>query len=287
MERLYVFLRDLDRRWVFLMMFLAVMVPILLGLRFPEDPSPMVRNVFKAIEELREGDRVLMAFDYDPGSKGELDPMAAAFVRHCAEKKLRMYFITLWPFAGPMIQRSISILNVEYPELKVHEHYVNLDYRAGNEAVIKSLVVDLRDVASTDATGVSLDAIPMTRNIKSIQDMQMIINVSAGDPGTKQWVQYAATPYNLKIVAGCTGIQAPQLYPYIPGQMIGVLGAIKSAAEYEQLLIEQYPRLKDNSKSQDGLRRMGPQLVAHLLIVVLIILANVVYFMGKKRGEIK
>ena len=54
-------LKNLDRRWIFLLMLLAVAVPVLVGLRFPEEPSPMVRNVFAAIDDLPERSRILMA----------------------------------------------------------------------------------------------------------------------------------------------------------------------------------------------------------------------------------
>ena len=32
-----------------------------------------------------------------------------------------------------------------------------------------------------------------------------IVNVSAGFPGTKEWVQYASTPFGIDTVGGCTG----------------------------------------------------------------------------------
>ncbi len=284
---MYEFLRDLDRRWIFLLMFLSVMVPILMGVRFPEEPSPMVIDVFEAVENLPEGSKVLMAFDYDPGSEGELAPMASAFTRHVAERKGKMYFIALWPLGVPMIKQNIETLKKEYPDLKYGEDYVNLGFKPGNEGVIKVVVTDIRELFPTDQAGTSLSDIPMTANVKNVQDMDMIVSVSAGDPGTKQWVQYACTPYGIRIVGGCTGVQAPQLYPYIPNQLIGVLGAIKAAAEYEQLMKVRYPKMADNPLAQEGLRRMGPQLVAHVLIVLLIVLANVIYFVGKARGEVK
>ena len=65
--------------------------------------------------------------------------------------------------------------------------------------------------------------------------------------------------------------------------MTGLLGAIKGAAEYEQAVINGYPHLKDNDAAQEGLRRMGPQLVAHILVVSLIVLGNVIFFMEKGR----
>ena len=78
--------------------------------------------------------------------------------------------------------------------------------------------------------------------------------------------------------------RSPALYPYIPNQLRGILGAIKAAAEYEQALIEKFPDLKENKNSQEGLRRMGPQLVAHLLIIGLIVVGNIIFFVDRKRG---
>lgn len=280
-------LSNLDRRWVFLMMLLAVAYPILTGVRFPETPSPMVLDVFDAIENLPDGSRVLMAYDYDPASEGELQPMASAFTRHCAFKKHKLYYMSLWPQGVPMIQRSEKILKEEFPDYEYGKDYVNIGYRTGLEGVIKLVTTDLKKIYSDDTRGTNLDAIPMTATLKNIQKMDLIVSVGAGTPGTKEWVQYAATPYDIKMVAGTTGVGAPSLYPYIPQQMVGLLGAIKAAAEYEQALISGYPDLKENANAQEGLRRMGPQSVAHMLMIGLIILGNVIFFMEKRRGAVK
>jgi hypothetical protein len=97
-------------------------------------------------------------------------------------------------------------------------------------------------------------------------------------------------------------VQAPLLYPYIPQQLKGLLGAIKGAAEYERLVIDAYgddlaalnadgtPIVNaDGTPKIDGLytegqRRMGPQLVAHLLMIALIVVGNIVYVLDRKRG---
>lgn len=276
-------LANLDRRWTFLLMGLAVALPILFGARFPEEPSPMVRDVFAAIDGLPDGSRILMAFDYDPASQGELHPMAAAFTRHAALKHHKLYFVTLWPPGTAMVQANIDILNREFPEYKYGRDYVNFGYRAGYEGPIKLMGNDLRKAVSTDVYGTSLNRIDMVRDIQNIQQMHLIVNVSAGFPGGKEWVQYAATPFGIPIVVGTTGVQVPLFMPYVPRQMIGMLGAIKGAAEYEQLLIEHYPQLKENSRTQEALRRMGPQLVAHLVLIALIIVGNVLFFLQRRR----
>jgi len=286
---MYEFFNNLDRRWIFLTMAFAVAIPILLELDFDEKPSQLAQDVFDAIDGLEEGDKVLLAFDFDPASEGELGPMATAFVRHCCEKKLKLYFITLWPVGPQMIDDSINkVIKSDFPELVYGEDYVNLGFKPGNEGVIKVVVTDLKQLYTTDDRGTNLDQIPMCRDLVNIQAMDLVAEVSAGYPGVKEWVQYAATPYpdQIELVAGCTGVGAPLLYPYIPDQLKGLLGAIKGAAEYEELVVDRYDRQQDrlpDPKYLEGRRRMGPQLVAHILMVVLIIVGNIVFFVGRSR----
>ncbi|MBL1217619.1 MAG: hypothetical protein D8M59_09000 [Planctomycetes bacterium] len=290
---MFEFLKNLDRRWVFLLMMLSVAIPIIvidwLGLSLPEKPSELARNVFDEIDQLNEGDKVLLSFDFDPASEGELGPMATSFVHHCAEKKLKMYFMALWPVGPQMIDDSIDrVIDQYYDDLVYGEDFVNLGFKSGGEGVIKVIVTNLRELYTTDDKGTAIDDIPMMEGVRNIRQMDLIVNVSAGSAGTKEWVQYAATPFpdDIRIVGGCTGVQAPLLYPYIPEQLPGLLGAIKGAAEYEKLVNDAYEPDPDNPRPvfTEGLRRMGPQLVAHLLIILLIVVANIIYFVERAKG---
>ena len=51
-------LANLDKRWIFLMMFVAVSIPIFIigktGKTFPEVPSKLAEDTFNAIEQLNE-----------------------------------------------------------------------------------------------------------------------------------------------------------------------------------------------------------------------------------------
>jgi hypothetical protein len=283
-------LSELDRRWVFLLMLWAVLVPIyfigVTGVTFPEVPSALSQAVFDEIEKLNPGDPVLLSFDYDPASQGELAPMATAFVKHCAEKKLKMYFMALWPVGPQMVDNTIDeVIKADFPQMVYGRDYVTLGFKSGQEGVIKVILTNLRELYTTDTHGTSLNDIPMMRGIANVQQMKLVINISAGYPGTKEWVQYAVTPYpdKIRLVAGSVGVQAPQLYPYVPRQLAGMLAAIKGAAEYERLVIDKYGGPQPDPKYMDGLRRMGPQLVAHLLVIALIITANVLYFTSRRR----
>jgi hypothetical protein len=300
-------LLNLDRRWIYLAMLLAVGVPVLLQPVFPEQPTPLVQRVFDAIEDLPSGSKVLLVFDYDPTGEGEIGPMATSFVRHCAERGHKMYFLSLWPVGPQMIDERINrILRPNYPHLQYGRDYVNIGYKDGREAVIKVIVTNLKESFPTDQRGTSLNQIPMTKDIRSVQDMDLILDISSGYPGTKEWVQYAATPYRVPLAAGVTGVQAPLFYPYLDrappaagnkpapkpaaagagrasgGQLLGLLGGVKGAAEYEAALAAAYPQFSGPEYSE-ARRRMGPQLVAHLLMIGLIVAGNVLYFLSRKR----
>lgn len=287
-------LRTLDRRWIFLLMLWSVLVPIyyigVTGDTFPEVPSALARATFDEIERLEEGDPVLFSFDYDPASQGELGPMSTAFVKHAAEKKLKMYFMALWPVGPQMIDETVDrVIKADFPHLVYGQDYVNLGFKSGGEGVIKVIVTNIRELYTTDARGTAVQDIPMMRGIESVQQMKLVINISAGYAGTKEWVQYAVTPYpdKIRLVSGCTGVQAPLFYPYIPNQLAGMLGAIKGAAEYEKLVIDKYGGPSPDPKYLEALRRMGPQLVAHLLIIVLILAANALYFADTRRSAVR
>lgn len=279
-------LKNLDRRWIYLAMLLAVAIPIVAQKSFPEKPTRLVLDAFNYIEQLDEGSNVLLALDYAPSSDGELAPMTTAFIRHCCLKRHKMFFLTLYPDGLPLLDRNIqNVIENEFAELnlKKGEDYVNLGYNAGREVVIVVMGTSIRKMFPRDINGTDLDNMPLTANISNLEDMQLIIDITTGYPGMKEWVQYAASPLDIKLIIGATAVQAPQAYPYYPGQILGILAAIKGAAEYEAALGAKYPRFK-NPRLNEGIRRMAPQFWAHLLIVALILLGNGIYVAERRTG---
>ncbi|MEY3027598.1 MAG: hypothetical protein RLZZ238_2495 [Planctomycetota bacterium] len=280
-------LGSLDRRWIFLSMGLSIALPILLQLRFPEVPGPMARATFDAIEAVPEGSRVLISFDYDPASAAELQPMANAMVHHCASKGHRIVFMALWPLGKQMADQTIDqvLLNF-HPDLEYGTDYVQLGYQAGNEGVVKLMATNIPEQYKTDTSGTKLADLPLVGDLRNTSDFKLVASLSAGNPGAKEWVQYAdsADKEAFTLVSGSTGVQVSQLLPYYPAQLEGMLVAVKGAAEYEMLVEEKYPVSKDAERIGQGRVRMGPQLVAHMLMIGLIVLGNLAMISGRARG---
>jgi hypothetical protein len=287
----------IDRRWIFLAMLLAVAAPILwvgvTGKTFPEEPTPAVQGAFDAVEALPADARVLISMDFDPASAGELQPMATAIVRHCVLRGHRICAMTLWPAGGPIIDGTMQDVLGGRTDFTYGERWVNLGYRAGFEGVMKQMNAHVSLAYANDVRKTPLEQIPMMKGIDGIADFDMLVSISAGYAGAKEWVQYSVSPTltgkkPLKFVAGSTGVQTPQLIPYYPNQMAGILGAIKGAAEYEylvnQAVLKADPGAVVPPRFQEAQRRMAPQLFGHVLMVLLIVLGNVV-FVGLRPRE--
>ena len=85
------------------------------------------------------------------------------------------------------------------------------------------------------------------------------------------------------VVSGASAVTAPQLYPYYPKQLLGILGGIKGAAEYEQHLSEVYVQFDDTPKP--AIKMMGSQTLAHVVVMIFIVIGNVVYFRSRREAR--
>jgi hypothetical protein len=212
--------------------------------------------------------------------------MAIAFIRHCVLKRHKMIFLTLWPTASPVIDRVIrQVIEKEFADrqLKYGVDYVSLGFHPGEQVAIPILVSDFRKSKSRDDTNQSLDSLPLTRDLRGLKELDLLLDVSAGFPGAKEWAQYAGATTGLPVAAGSVGVQVPMLLPYLPSPLIGLVAALRGAVEYETLMTTNYEVVR--SLSNIGQRRMGPQLWAHLLIISLIILGNVIQWSTRKSGS--
>ena len=210
--------------------------------------------------------------------------MAATAVRHVLIKEHKLYLMTLWATGTDIITRSVDeIVKVDFPNAEYGVDYVNLGYKAGNQGVINSIVANFKTLFTGDYAGVPIDQIELTKPINTVGDFDLIIAIGSGFPGVKEWVQFAGDRSNVPVAGGVTAVEAPLLYPYYPRQLLGLMGGLQGAAEYEAALVAGHPEYKE--KSEDAISKMGPQTVAHLVILALIVVGNIAYFLGKARAR--
>lgn len=278
------FLRHIDRRIIFLLIAAAVCIPLILKPRFQDSPTPIVLSIFDTVERLPAESRVFLSFDYGPDTAPELDPMAKALVRHTMSKGHEVTFFTLFPEGVGQIKKiTDNMLPIEFPGKTYGRDFVNLGYKAGQGGAINTMVVNFRTLVNADAEGTPLDMLPMTADVDEMVDYAIIISLTAGDPGMKEWIQFAGDIAGIPVMGGGTAVVAPELYPYYPQQLIGLMGGLKGASEYETALVARYPAFRN--ASMEATMRMGPQVVTHVLIVLLVLLGNVTYFISRRSRQ--
>jgi hypothetical protein len=271
-------LLKIDRRIIFLFVAAALIVPMFLHIPQPIVISPEVRMLYDAFDKLSPGSRVLMSFDYDPPSAPELQPMAVAALKYCFKKHLKVIIIGLWP-QGPM-QANLAIAAVDAdPEFAddppvYDKDYVNLGFMTGNEVVIQRMGSSIQETFPRDYLGRPTSELELMKGVYNFSNIDFVFNLSAGYPGTQEWVQFAADRFHARLGAGNTAVQAPIMYPYInAGQLKGLAGGLKGAAEFEKLV----------GFLGKATKFMLSQSFAHMAVIFFIIIGNLAYFMTRKK----
>ena len=272
---------NIDRRIIFVLMALAVIIPLALKLsmEMPVGEGPS-HDLYEHIDELPADSRVLMSFDYDPSTKPELQPMARALVTHMLSTDLNIVAMALWPQGATLGQRVLSNVS-DSLGAEQYQDWVNLGYKTGGPVLIVRLGSSLEAAFPTDLEEVPYGEIPMLRDISTLRDFDMVVTLSAGDPGIPAWVMIASDRFGVPVGGGCTAVSAPQFYPYLQQregerpQMEGLLGGLRGAADYETLI--RRPAL--------AAAGMSAQSIAHLVIMVFIVIGNVTYFATRRRKK--
>jgi hypothetical protein len=267
----------IDRRWIFLFVGVSVSVPLFLKLDLKIDVTPETRGIYEAVEAIPPGSKVILAADYDPGTAAELQPMAVTFLKHALGRGLRVIVVGLWP-QGPQqadlaLAEAMREPGVAARRLVYGVDWINLGYQSGNEVVIQRMGSNIPAIFPRDYRGRPLAEFPIMGGVTDLTAIAYIFNVSAGDPGTLQWVQFAGDRFHVAIGSGSTAVQAPQVYPYWPQQLTGLLGGMKGAAEYEAI----------TGFRGKGTVYMLSQAAAHLVVILFIIVGNAAYIVTRRR----
>jgi hypothetical protein len=257
-------LAGIDRRIIYLAVFLATAVPILTKAILKIEPLPEVRKAYEYIESLPEGSIVMVSIDYDAASMPELQPMLETFLHHSFRKNLKVIMLGHWALGLPLGQQALEEIAKKYNK-KYGEDYVFLGYRPGVAAVIINLGKEFRNVFSGDYAYTPLDSLPLMRKVRNYKEIKLLYGLEAGAVGDS-WIQYGYARYNLPIILGTTAVMTPDYYPYMQAnQVISVIGGLRGAADYETLV----------GISGQASIGMLPQSVIHLVIIAFIIIGNV------------
>jgi ribosomal protein S6 len=260
---------------IYFLLLLVIILPLIFGISFKIKPTEPVINFFQEINSLKKGSFIVVTISFDPSTKAELLPMLDALTYHLFKNDIIPVYM------NPL---NANVTNLGYLSIKKiarkmkkkeNSDYYYLGFVPGDKSALQDMGEDFYSVYKKTFDGKDLENFNIFKNIQKISDFSLLIDLADGN-STLDLLTYINTKYGVPMASGVTAVMASEYYPYLnSGQLLGLLGGLRGAAEYETLL----------DMSAKARRGMSAQTFAHILIFILIIIGNYEYFKGKRHGN--
>jgi hypothetical protein len=281
------------------LIFAILLVVLAIGpfIPWPELPvTPATQASFDAVENVPDGGAFLWTNCFTLSTWYEMEPAETAVYKHMMQRArddgCKIVFVAVDAADGYWAQLKV-LAEQASPEddygLVYGEDYVILGWIPGYEPILAGLLSDLWTTAGgRDHNGVPLADLPMMENIRGAGDFQLLgySTSTSPDPYPRQWgvgVGVNNVPVTLKDGTESPGAQmigsmgtatVPWIMPYIDqGLQTSYISGQRGGAEYEAVL----------GDPGTGLGFMAGQTIGHFYAIVLIVVANVMFFMERRR----
>jgi len=262
-----------SRHWAFIGLAVVVVVTMALGVKPTIYPSPNSVHMFEFLDSLPEGSLILVSFDHEASSLPEIRPLAVAFLRHAFSKNLKLVGVALLAEGTGIGYNLMNQVAAEYGR-QYGKDYAYLGFRPQYIAAILSMGESLPETFPDDYLGRPYSSLPVLTGVADYSDIAGVVSIADGSM-TMHWVEYGHGRYGVPVAAFVAAAMETTYDPYLAsGQMEAMVGGLRGAAEYEQLI----------GIGDSGARGMLAQTSMHLYVILLIVLGNIAYFRTRRRG---
>ncbi len=295
MEKILLFIKNLDRRIIFLFIAIAVIITLVNPMYLDINISKNADKFLKALDSINENENVIVSFDYAASGEPELKPMSYGILYRLFQRRAKVIIMGFWDqgpgLADQTVKEVIDKFEKDNPGRKIiyGKDYINIGYKAGGFTVIINMSKAIKEIFTTDKNGDPINSFEIMNGVNKLADIKMIFALTGGNNGLLDiWLPFARQQYNIPVAGGCTSVSAPQFYQYMnSGQLTALLDGFKTAAELLKAI--EYTDTDTNKKanllSKEVHKIADVQSIVHLIIMIFIIIANVSYLYEKKRGN--
>jgi hypothetical protein len=281
-------LSSLDRRYIFLLMALVIIIPILVPTNITMGTMRVTQSLYDTVDSIdRTKQCLLISSDYTPQTEAENHPMVLSLLRHAFARRIPVLINALYVEGAPMLDQALKQVMGEF-NARATSHADSIVY--GRDVVylgwqpppivpILSMGQSIRGIYPIDYYDTSTDSLALTQWTENYDQVGIVVAITSGQ-SPLWYVMYAQPKYGVKVGGGCTAVNAPDFYPYYQtGQLSGLMAGMKGAAEYETL-VEKNFHLGTRRKATEA---MASQSAAHVMMMVLIIIGNIAFFATRGR----
>ncbi len=293
-ENILIRLQRIDRRWIYLVLWLVVMIPLIFPFKIQPQPTPSVEKLFNYIDTMPENKALAISVDFTPDTRAELQPMVVALLRHAFATQHRVGILTVQVYGLGLAEEAIRQVTAEFnanantraDSVIYGEDYVFWGWTTPVLTVMLGMGERITNVFPIDYYGNRTETLPIMQHIKNYDDIGILVTIAASAI-PRSWINYAQTQFGVNLSCGITAVSAADFYPYVnSGQFIGMLAGMKGAAEYEQLVRE---RMVKNGMEwvlrNRGTEAMSSQTAAHLAIMAFIVIGNIAFFATRRKRK--
>jgi len=278
-ESVWVKMSQVDRRWLFLALWIVILLPYFVDLSLPLKISKMSQDYYNYLNNMPKGSVIIWGWDVSFAGWSEMEAQGVAVTKllfkMMKEKNCRIILMGYREECGHLPERVLLQLgmhptqNPDYGKM-----YVHLGWLPGGSVGMSNFAKNMRAVLPKDWWGTPLDNLPVMKGINQIQDVNLVIYIESG--GCEAAINQYVVPYGTPLLVCAIAQNVPGNMPRLDADLIkAMLAGIRGGAELEMLIKE----LGVGNINITGIS------TTHLVIIGFMLLANIGYFMRKSRGE--
>jgi hypothetical protein len=277
-------LQEIDPRYIYAALLLVITLPLLFPITLPNIPGQPAVKAYRTLQSVAHRNPhgfVLIASDWAASTRGESHWQDIAALRQVMTDRLRFAEVSFDPQNRSLEQADIATVNNEliqtlpgYAPYVYGRDYCLWGYRPSTAIpqFLKGLVDNVPATVHADYRGNAISSLPCMHGIRSLRDADAVLLITPSSL-LDTFLQFVTSNKGrTPLIYFPTAVMAPEGYPYLDsGQISGMVTGIKGAGDYEQL-----------EGAHGFATRISTALsLVYALILVLILVGNVSYYVGR------
>ncbi len=200
-------------------------------------PDEVIRTG-EQIFALTSDDKVLVAFDYEPGTSGEINTAAVPVLDHIMLQGAQMILISTSPTGPALAEQLLDTYLKDHHYLSGHQ-YVNLGYLPGGASGLLGFSQIPQQITPLSYDGLDAWQTSPLEGISAVSDFSLVVLITDNPDIARTWFeQIQPTLAGTPIVSIISAQAEPILQPYYGdgsenAQMQGLVSGILGGAAYE------------------------------------------------------
>ncbi len=239
-------LQEIDRRILYLILAIAVTVPLWIPAKLPVIPDSTSMDLYGQLMSVPEDKTVFVQSDWTVSTRGESQGHLEALLRILMARRIKFVIYAAADPQAPQVFRNVILgLNQEreargLPPYRQWEDYIDLGAFLNAEGTLNSIGQDVRKLfgprRSADTEGRERPVLesPVLSRVQKIGDAGLYVVVTASATID---VAVQRISGKTKLAAMTTGVVFPSVLPfYQSGQVVGAAGGLKGVYDMEFLM---------------------------------------------------